>query len=310
MEPPRSDIIVLIPAYNEELTITSIVMLSKKFSDRVIVVDDGSRDRTSELAIMAGAEVIRSETNMGKAEALMTGFQRCRELHTKCIVMIDGDGQMDPALIPQITAPVLKGEADLVIGSRFLGDDLKNIPRYRKLGLWVLNRVVNFSSSSNITDSQSGYRALSHSALDNITLNSNKYNIESDMIIHLQEKGMRIVEVPVSIRYDVPNGHKQTPTHQGLSVMGHIVSYIGYRHPLIIFGVPGTFFFLMGGFICMATFIEWPILFNWTLVSQGIAGTVILGIGIFLMFAALMLNSLALLMSNLKMIREEKKRMT
>jgi len=215
---------------------------------------------------------------------------------------------MDPAFIPQIAAPVLQGEADLVIGSRFLGNDTNNIPRYRKMGLWVLNRVTNLGSSSAITDSQSGYRALSRNALEGIDFNSSNYSIESDMIIHLQEKGMRIVEVPTSIRYDVPSGHKQTPTHQGLTVMGRIISYIGYRHPLIMFGIPGAVFFLMGGFICLATSIEWSVLFDWTLVSQGIAGIVIIGIGIFLIFAALMLNSLGLLMSNLKVLREEKKK--
>lgn len=300
MEAPRSDIIVLVPAYNEELTISMVVMLSKKYCDRVIVIDDGSHDRTVELATMAGAEVISQGRNSGKAAALMAGFKRCKELSPKCTVMLDGDGQMDPAQIPVVAAPVIKGEADLVIGSRFIGEGTRDIPKHRQLGQRLLNKATNAGSAATVTDSQSGYRALSLNALNNLNFSSEGFNIESDMIVHFSERGLKITEVPVNVRYDVPNGHKQDPLKHGMTVMGRVVSYIGYRRPLWVFGFPGIIAFVAGFIICLATFLEDRIVFDWTLVSQGIAGIVVFGVGVFLIFAALMLNSLGVLMRNLK----------
>jgi glycosyltransferase involved in cell wall biosynthesis len=292
-------LVILIPAYNEELTISMVVMLAKKYAERVIVVDDGSKDRTSELAGLAGAEVIR-QINTGKAGAIKTGIKRCLELSPECVVMIDGDGQMDPARIPEIAAPVLDGRADMVIGSRFIGETA-DIPRYRVFGQKMLNRATNLGNSVKITDSQSGYRALSRTALENLDFSSDSYNIESDMNVHFADRGLKIIEVPVSVRYDVPNGHKQKPMKHGLSVMARIISYLGYRHPLMVFGIPGIISFILGLVLCGAAFSEQIIIFNWALASQGMAGIATFGIGLFLMFAALILNSLGLVMQNLQM---------
>jgi glycosyltransferase involved in cell wall biosynthesis len=299
-------LIVLVPAYNEELTISMVVTLARKHAEKVIVIDDGSKDRTSELAIIAGAEVIRQD-NTGKGGAVKTGINRCRELSPECVVMIDGDGQMDPAKIPDIAAPVLEGRADMVIGSRFIGEKAE-IPKYRVLGQKILNHANNMGSTVKITDSQSGFRAFSRKALDNLDLDSSSYNIETDMNVHFAEKGLRIIEVPITVRYDVPNGHKQKPLKHGLSVMARLVSYIGYRHPLLIFGVPGIISFIFGTILCFEVFSQTIILFKWGLVSQGIAGISAFGIGLFLMFAALILNSLGVLMQNLKLAAKDNQR--
>jgi glycosyltransferase involved in cell wall biosynthesis len=299
------DIVVLIPAFREELTIASMVMLARKYASQVIVIDDGSPDRTRELAEMAGAEVISHEINRGKAAALMTGFQRARELAPKCTITVDGDGQMDPELIPSVAAPVLNGEADLVIGSRYIQNNSTDTPQHRRAGQMVLDRVTVMGSTVGVTDSQSGYRALSLKALNSTNFDSTHYNIESDMIAHFGDIGLKITEVPVTVRYDVPDGHKQRPVKHGLSVLGGIVAYIGYRRPLILFGVPGIMFLMIGFIICLATFMEVRVLFDWTLVSQGIVGIVVLSLGVFLTFAALMLNSLGVLMRNVeRSIRE------
>jgi glycosyltransferase involved in cell wall biosynthesis len=295
-------LIGLIPAYNEELTISMVVMLSKKYVDKVIVVDDGSKDRTSELATLAGAEVIRQD-NTGKAGAVRTGIKRCQELSPACVVMIDGDGQMDPAKIPDLAAPILEGSADMVIGSRFMGEEA-GIPKYRVIGQKVLNGASNFGSKVKITDTQSGYRALSNRALHNLDFPSDSYNFESDMNVHFVERGLKIVEIPITARYDVPNGHKQKPIKHGLSVMARVVSYLGYKHPLIIFGIPGLVVFVLGLFLCFETFSETVIIFKWTLITQGIAGVSVFAIGLFLMFAALILNSLSLLMQNIQIANQ------
>lgn len=297
--PKENDgVIVLVPAYKEELTISMVVTLAKKHAERVIVVDDGSPDRTSELARQAGAEVIRQEHNQGKAAVLMTGLKRAKEYSPKCVVLIDGDGQMDPDQIPIVAAPVINGEADLVIGSRFIGD-MQGIPRYRILGQKILNKATYMGTNANITDSQSGFRALSSRAVENMDFSSQAYGVESDMIATFAQRGLKMVEVPINVRYDVPNGHKQHPVKHGISVFNRIASYIGFKRPMLIFGVPGIISFLIGGFLCFATFIQFRVIFQWTLITQGIAGVSLFGIGLFLMFAALILNSLGMLMQTI-----------
>jgi len=300
MELNKEDIVVLIPAFNEELTISMVVMLARKHSSRVIVIDDGSQDRTRYLAEMAGAEVLSHSVNKGKAAALMTGFVRARELNPEVTVTIDADGQMDPELIPTVAAPVLQGVADLVIGSRYIGTEVTDTPKHRRVGQRVLNRATSVGTTVDVTDSQSGYRALSPKALNNTNFNSDHFTIESEMISYFSEIGLQITEVPVTVRYDVPNGHKQKPLEHGLSVLGGVISYIGYRRPLLVFGVPGLVFFVLGLIICAATLFEEPVIFNWTLVTQGIAGIFILAMGVFLSFAALVLNSLSLVMRNVE----------
>lgn len=293
--PEGSKVIVLIPAYNEELTIGSMVLLAKHYAEKVVVVDDGSKDRTVTIAIESGADVLKMEVNSGKAKALLEGCEYCKRYDPDVLIMIDGDGQMDPALIPSVAEPIIKEEADLVIGSRYLQPDVK-IPFKRKVGQKILNSATNMGSAGHITDSQSGYRALSRKALDNMDFISDAYNIESDMIVHFAEKGLRVLEVPITVRYDVPNGHKQNAWKHGIDVLSRIIGYVGYRRPLLLFGLPGIFLFLIGLVLCAATYFETMIVFDWTSITQGIAGLTSLGIGIFLIFMSLMLNSLGILM--------------
>lgn len=295
----KPSLIALIPAYNEELTISMVVMLSQNFVDKVIVVNDGSKDRTSMLASMAGAEVIELESNQGKAAALKRGFEACIDYDPDCVVMLDGDGQMDPALIPELCRPIIEGNADMVIGSRYL-DKKVTIPRYRRFGLKILNSATNAGSETSITDSQSGFRAFSKKALMNMDFHSEFYNIESDLIIHFNNVGLKIIEVPITVRYDVPNGHKQNPWTHGLTVLSRMVGVIGYKKPLVLFGIPGLFLFGLGGILCLFTYFDSAILFDWTLVTQGIAGLLTIGIGASLMFTALILNSLVIIMEQKK----------
>jgi glycosyltransferase involved in cell wall biosynthesis len=289
--------VAVIPAFNEELTIGSIVLLTKPYVGKVIVVDDGSSDRTASIALEAGAEVLRMERNGGKAKAVLTGLERAGEHSPRCVVLLDGDGQMDPAEIPQVAAPILSGEADLVIGSRFV-EGQSDVPRHRLIGINVLNKVTNLTSHVNLTDTQSGYRAMSGTALDNMDFRSKSYNLESDMIAHFAAQGLVIKEVPVQVRYDVPNGHKQNPFRHGLSVLSRVIGFVGYKRPLLTFGIPGGILFMTGFILGLLTFLEMQVLFDWTLFGQSIAALSLLGVGLFLIFAALVLNSLGVLMEN------------
>ncbi|AKB16441.1 glycosyltransferase family 2 protein [Methanosarcina thermophila] len=154
------NITVVLPAYNEEVSIGSIVLLTSQYADNVIVVDDGSSDRTAEVAGKAGAEVVRHETNRGKGAALKTGFTAAADLGADVIVTMDSDGQHNPAEIPRLVAPILKGEADMVNGSRYLNGLDKNTPAYRRVGQTILDGVTNLNSGLRITDSQSGFSTI------------------------------------------------------------------------------------------------------------------------------------------------------
>jgi len=283
---------VVAPAYNEGLVIGSVVLLAKKHADRVIVVDDGSADRTAETARLAGADVIRMPENGGKAKAMMAGFARARELGYDVVVMLDGDGQHDPEEIPIVAAPVLAGEADLVIGSRFLATRAE-IPTYRRAGQMVLNGFTNLSVDGNFatTDSQSGFRALSRRALENLTFPSEGYTIESDMISHFAPLDLRMTEVPISVNYDVPHKHKKNPLSHGFGVLTKITELIGYRRPLLIFGVPGSVIAFFGIGLEIYTFSELYRIdqFHYVMFTIGMTALIL---GLLLISSGLILNFL------------------
>lgn len=285
----------VIPAYNEEVTIGSLVLGARQYVDDVIVVDDCSKDHTSLLAESAGARIIRMPVNGGKAKALLTGLREAERQGYDAVVMLDGDGQHRAEDIPAVLGPVLRGESDLNIGSRFLGEQT-DIPRYRVFGQKVINRISNASANVDITDSQSGMRAMSFRALKNLDFHSEGYNVESDMITHFAEKGMKISESPISVRYDVPNGHKEGALSMGMKLLSNVVSMIGYKHPLIMFGVPGVVFILVGLAIGVMTLFNFYIMGSF--ISQAMLAIVFVMVGAFLGVSALTLNSLTLLMKS------------
>jgi glycosyltransferase involved in cell wall biosynthesis len=229
----------VIPTYNEELTIASLIVKTKRYVELVIVVDDGSNDETAMIAGEVGAHVIRLENNMGKAYAVKMGIAEAVRRNYS-VVMLDGDGQHAPEDIPAVVSPVREGRADLVIGSRFLDRNTKEvIPAYRQIGQKILTSATNIMSSCQVTDSQSGFRAVSLEALKQIEFITDGFNLESDMICQMIEKGYRILEVPISVRYDIPHPHTKSPLAHGLSVLSNILTYYVYTRPLLYFSVIG-----------------------------------------------------------------------
>ena len=290
----RDGTIAVIPAYNEELTIGSVVLRTKEHVDSVIVVDDGSSDRTAEIARAAGAEVLMMGVNGGKASALMRGLRRAKESSPGCVFTLDADWQHNPDQIPSIAAPLISDEADLVIGSRFLGNGA-NVPMYRQIGHKTLNGFTNLGSNQKLTDTQSGFRGLGARALENIDFDSEGFGVESDMILHFASRGVRVKEVPITVDYEVPNSHKKNPVVHGVSVLNEIVKVVGYKRPLAIFGIPGLILFTIGLFLGLASFFETTI-FHWSWLTQTIAAVFLFTLGAVLGVSALILNSLARLM--------------
>lgn len=292
-EPAHGPVVAVIPAYNEEIAIGSVVLRTRTQADHVIVVDDGSTDRTFEVAVLAGAEVLRHPVNLGKAQALMKGFARAKEYSPAVVVILDGDGQHNPAEIPDLIKPVLDHAADLVIGSRYLNND-NDIPAYRILGQKTLDLATNLGSGLGCSDTQSGFRALSRTALDHLDFFSEGYNIESDMLEHFAHRGLVIGEVPIGVSYSVASGHKKNPISHGVDVLGHIIGLVGYKRPLLSFGVPGGVLTVIGVAAFFYTFTEYFATGSFHSVVF-IIGITALVLGLLLVTSSLILNSLVVL---------------
>ena len=231
-------IIAVIPAYNEERFIGSVVLKTRQFADAVIVVDDGSADDTGRIAEAAGAVVVQHPQNQGKGMALNSGFRRARELNPDVVVTLDADGQHQPEEMECVAAPVLDGQADIVVGSRYL-KDTSNVPLHRILGHLAFNFLTNRVSGVSLTDSQSGFRAFSPVALSAISsFHSEGFSVESEMQLQAHAHDLRVAEVPITIHYhDKP---KRPVVIHGLMVLNGILRLVGQQHPLLLFGLPST----------------------------------------------------------------------
>jgi len=232
------NITVVLPAFNEEVSIGSIVLLTKHYSDNVIVIDDGSSDRTAVIAKKAGAHVIVHEVNKGKGAALKTGFTAAADLGADIVVTMDSDGQHNPAEIPRLVTPIMDGTADMVNGSRYLSHKDKNTPIYRRVGQTILDTATNMNSGLKITDSQSGFRAFAASTIDIFRFSAQGMAIESEMLADAGRSGLRIKEVEIGVRYDV-DGSTVSPIEHGLGVLVMILKDIEFNKPLYYFTAPG-----------------------------------------------------------------------
>ncbi len=241
----KKGIIVAIPAYNEEVAVGSIVLRSLKYAEKVIVIDDGSKDRTSEIAKLAGADVIVHEANMGKGKGIKEAFEYACKHNAEVLVLIDGDGQHDPDEMPLLIEPILSDEADLVNGSRFIEKNGNSVPRYRRVGQEVLTVITNIGSRRKITDTQNGFRAFSRRAFNCFSFEHTNMAIESEMIIDAANAGMRIKEVQICVRYDVA-GSTYNPVVHGLTVMASTIKLVTQRRQMLFFGTSGTLLLLAG----------------------------------------------------------------
>ncbi|NJD52080.1 MAG: glycosyltransferase family 2 protein [Candidatus Methanoperedens sp.] len=234
----RKGVIAILPAFNEEISIGSMVLHAREHAERVIVVDDGSLDRTAEIARFAGAEVISHTKNMGKGAALKTGFDLAGQNGSKVIVTMDTDGQHNPAEIPKLVSPILQGEADMVNGSRYMNGKDKNTPFYRRIGQNVLDKATNLNSGLHITDTQSGFRAFARHTLPVFRFKSNGLAIESEMLKDASNAGLNIKEVEIGVRYDV-DCSSENPLSHGIKVLIKVLEDIELNRPLYYFTAPG-----------------------------------------------------------------------
>jgi glycosyltransferase involved in cell wall biosynthesis len=221
-------VIAAIPCFNEEQFISDVVMRARRYVDRVVVVDDGSTDNTSEVAQSAGARVIRHEKRQGAGAATSSAFEAAKTYDADMLVTLDGDGQHNPDEIPQVLAPIINGEADLVIGSRFLQPAQQtqgtNIRRYRKFGIDVITWLYNLGSKFKVSDSQSCFRAHSRRLLEAINITESGFSFSVEVLVKARRKGFVVTEVPISCVYHA-QGSSLNPVAHGLGVALSVIRF-------------------------------------------------------------------------------------
>jgi len=190
---------VLIPAFNEGEYIADVVKGTLQFVSRVLVIDDGSADRTVSIAEEAGAEVICHQDNRGKGAALQTGFEALLEDGSEAIVVLDGDGQHDPAELPAFIKCAEESGAGIVIGNRLA--DAAGMPRVRYWTNRTMSIILSWLSRQKIPDSQCGYRLIRREVLESINFTTENYDLESEMLILASRLGFKIASVPIKTIY-------------------------------------------------------------------------------------------------------------
>jgi hypothetical protein len=247
-------IIAAIPAWNEEKTIAKVVVHAMKNVDKVVVVDDGSTDDTATIAQHLGAHVVRHDGNLGYGAAIRSCLSIARDSDSDALVILDADGQHDADDIPKLLAPIQSGQADIVVGSRFAGGEIPEIPSYRRAGLRLTNEATNRVAKQKVSDTQSGFRAYSRRAIQRMRLHEQGMGITSEIQIRGSDAGLTIVEVPVGIAYQGLQTSSQNPLSHGLEILSAILRIAGEKHPVALFGVPGFISIVagLGGWLWVA----------------------------------------------------------
>jgi len=200
-------LVVLIPAFNEEKNIAKAIhSIPKKILGideiKILVVNDGSADRTMDTAMNAGAyRVVSHRTNLGVGAAFMTGIRNAISMNADILVAVDADSQFDSKQMPELIFPILNNQADVVVGSRFQKGKPKNIPYIKYLGNKIFTKIVSGLVQQKFTDTQTGFRAYSRKALLNVSVVSD-FTYTQEVLIDLKFKGIQITEVPIRVKYD------------------------------------------------------------------------------------------------------------
>lgn len=195
-------IYALIPAYNEQDSICTVISNCIEYVDKVIVCDDGSTDRTASIAEKCGAEVLKMDINRGKGAAIKKLFAYARESEGNFFVTIDADGQHFPSEIPSLIEPIIQNDADIVVGSRFL-NRIETIPLYRRIGNRLLTKLINLSWDKPLSDTQSGFRAYSKESVEKIQVTTDTIGeIDTEILFSAAQNKLRVIERPINCRYE------------------------------------------------------------------------------------------------------------
>ena len=287
-----------LPAFNEGKNIASIIAQLKKKYALIIVCDDGSSDFTSVIAEEMGAIVIKHKKNLGYGAAIRSLFLKAQELDCDILVTFDSDGQHKISDIESVIQPIENKQANIVIGSRFLGNIEGNVPTYRKLGIKAITNLVNSNTGNKITDSQSGFRGYDKKTLEKIIPSESGMGVSTEILIKSNKYKLKITEVPITILYKKEITSQQTLSH-GTSVILSTMKFISIEHPLKFYGIPGILFLAIGLF-----FIVWTV-HEFTIGGSIITNISLIGIGSIILGSVLTMTSI-LLYSLVSVVRERR----
>jgi glycosyltransferase involved in cell wall biosynthesis len=240
------------------------VLQTQPHVETVIVIDDGSTDKTAEIAQLAGARVCSHDQNKGKGAAIQTGFELGMTDDADTLVFLDGDGQHDPDSIPALVEPIENGESDLVIGSR-TKQGIGTAPRHRKVGRGILDTVTNAINGTEVTDTQSGFRAMRAGLIEEMIFEDTGMGIESTLLTEAVGAGAQVSEIPVQEHYPKTASPNHNPISHAVAVLSSILKIVRREHPLLVFGIIGAMSLLLGGYLgydttthYWATQVFWP----------------------------------------------------
>jgi len=208
---------VVIPAYNEAPTLTSLLHKTRAFAQNIVIINDGSTDLTEKVAQDANVKVVTHLVQLGKGAALKTGCEYAIQQGARYIITLDGDAQHDPQDIPRFTE-CLKNY-DIVFGYRELN---KNMPLLFRFGNWLLSKMIETLYGLTLVDTQSGYRAFSKETYTKIKWNSSDYFTESEMIMKTKKNKLTYCEIPIKTIY--LDKYKGTTVFDGMKIMAYLLT--------------------------------------------------------------------------------------
>lgn len=195
----KSDILVALPAFNEEANIASVIKSVQGLGYPVLVVDDGSKDKTASIADSLGVRVIVNQVNQGKGASLKRAIDFFLEGHYRIFVVMDADGQHDPNELHSLIEPIERGNYGMVIGTRM--ENPEGMPWIRRATNWFMSWLLSLIAHQKIADTQCGYRAIRREVLEKVCVNVSRYEIESELILEASKHGYRIGSVPIRSVY-------------------------------------------------------------------------------------------------------------
>lgn len=298
-------LVVLIPAYDEEGTITQVIQRVPRNIEgineiKILVIDDGSTDDTAKRAEKEGVLVISHIKNEGLGIAFGTGIKSALKHGADIIVNIDADNQFDPEDILKLVRPILEKKAEMVAGSRFESKDfIPQMPKFKRLGNSVFTWLINFLTRQKYTDTQCGFRAYSREAALQLNL-FGRFTYTQEVFLDLVNKRLKIEQVPIEVKY-----YKERKAKISGSLLGYFLRAItiilrtfrDYK-PLVFFGIPGTAVFGAGTLFLLYS------LFFWLMTNQTTPVRMHFFVGVALFTFGFLLIILALIADMLKRIRQ------